>query len=162
MMNNVVGLIALIIFFAGCSTQETGESTSEGFDEQRIEREVRQMLKDYHHDIQRDGLLAEFKYLDSTDQFFWIPPGYASSLSYDSVRKILEVNASFVRQADFQWDTLQVVPLSEEFATYSGIVIGKITDTSGVITLSKILESGTLIKRGDGWKLLSGQSVELN
>ena len=162
MMNNVVGLIALIIFFAGCSTQETGESTSEGFDEQRIEREVRQMLKDYHHDIQRDGLLAEFKYLDSTDQFFWIPPGHASSLSYDSVRKILEVNASFVRQADFQWDTLQVVPLSEEFATYSGIVIGKITDTSGVITLSKILESGTLIKRGDGWKLLSGQSVELN
>ena len=68
MMNNVVGLIALIIFFAGCSTQETGESTSEGFDEQRIEREVRQMLKDYHHDIQRDGLLAEFKYLDSTDR----------------------------------------------------------------------------------------------
>jgi hypothetical protein len=35
------------------------------------------------------------------------------------------------------------------------------TSDTGEAQQGKILESGTLIKRKDGWKLLSGQSIEL-
>jgi len=34
-------------------------------------------------------------------------------------------------------------------------------DTSGVKSSVQIIESGTVIKRKDGWKLLSGQSATL-
>jgi hypothetical protein len=153
-MNKPVFL--LLVLLVSCNEQ-TGS-----FSEQQVEKEARRMLINYHHDIQQDGLLAEFNYLDSSDQFFWIPPGYEVPLSYDSVRKILEGNAPLFLQADFQWDTLNVIPLSEKIATYAGVVIGKMTDTTGQITISTILESGTLIKRDNGWNLLSGQSVLLN
>jgi len=35
-------------------------------------------------------------------------------------------------------------------------------DTSGIKSSAIIIESGTVIKRSDGWKLLSGQSAILN
>jgi hypothetical protein len=35
------------------------------------------------------------------------------------------------------------------------------TDTSGIINNIKMIESGTLILRKDGWKLLSGQSATM-
>ncbi len=149
-------LFLLAVLLVSCS------KPSVHYDEQQVINEARKMLEMYHHDIQRDGLLAEFKYLDNTDQFFWIPPGFDTPLSYDSVREILERNAPMFLRADFQWDTLNVIPLSEVIATYSGVVVSKMTDTTGRITTSTILESGTLIKRKNGWKLLSGQSVLLN
>lgn len=61
-----------------------------------------------------------------------------------------------------EWDTLQVFPLTNEIANYSGIVDGVMIDTSGIEARMSILESGTLIKREDGWKLLSGQSKILD
>ncbi len=53
-------------------------------------------------------------------------------------------------------------PLSEKIANYSGIVKGSMIDTSGIKASVLIIESGTVIKRLDGWKLLSGQSAVLN
>ena len=114
------------------------------------------------NDIRQDGLTAEFKYLDQSTDFFWVPPGDKSSLSYDSVRKILESNAKSFQAIEFNWDTLQVFPLSDKIANYSGIVKGSMIDTSGIKSSVLIIESGTVIKRSDGWKLLSGQSAILN
>lgn len=45
---------------------------------------------------------------------------------------------------------------------YSGIVGGKMIDTTGTQSTIKIIESGTLIKHNSGWKLLNGQSAVLN
>ena len=124
--------------------------------------EVIEMFDNYHNDVKEDGLTAEFKYLDQSDDFFWVPPGYKSALAYDSIRHILENNAKSFQAIEFKWETLQIYPLSEKIANYSGIVKGSMTDTSGNKSSVIIIESGTIIKRSDGWKLLSGQSAVLN
>ncbi|MEJ2004719.1 MAG: hypothetical protein P8X57_07100, partial [Cyclobacteriaceae bacterium] len=51
------------------------------------------MLKAYHQAMESDGLMAEFDFLDDSEAFFWIPPGYDSPLDYDSVRAVIEMNA---------------------------------------------------------------------
>ncbi len=127
-----------------------------------IEREIRQMFDNYHNDIKKDGLKAEFKYLDNSSDFFWVPPGYDSALSFDSVKTILLSNSKFIHSIEFSWDTLQVFPLTNTIANYSGIVNGIMIDTSNTKSTFKIIESGTLIKRKDGWKLLNGQSRNLS
>ncbi|MEQ8217116.1 MAG: hypothetical protein RIM68_13725 [Arenibacter sp.] len=61
-----------------------------------------------------------------------------------------------------EWDTLQIFPLTNEIANYFGIVEGVMVDTSGLESAISIIESGTIIKRESGWKLLSGQSEILD
>jgi len=119
---------------------------------------VREMLDNYHNDIARDGLTAEFKYLDNSSDFFWVPPGYNTALSYDSVRTILEENSKMFHSVMFQWESLQVFPLTNEIPNYTGILKSHMIDTARVESSVTMIESGTLIKREDGWKLLSGQS----
>ena len=120
-----------------------------------------EMFNNYHGDIKKEGLTAEFKYLDQSSDFFWVPPGYNSALDYDSVYIILVNNAKMFSEVIFEWNTLQIFPLTEEIANYSGIVEGSMTDTSGIVNAVLIIESGTVVKRSDGWKLLSGQSAVL-
>ena len=131
------------------------------FDKEAITESVKQMFENYHNDIKENGLTAEFHYLDHSSDFFWVPPGYQSALNYDSVKAILEKNAKKFSNVQFHWDTLQIFPLSNEIANYSGIVGGFLKDTSGVASTISIIESGTVIKRKDGWKLLSGQSANI-
>jgi hypothetical protein len=131
-------------------------------DKEQISKEIEQTLFDYHMDINKDGLTAEFLYLDNSSDFFWVPPGYTSALNYDSVRTILNQNAKSLSTVKFQWDTLQIFPLSDKIANYTGIVNGQTIDTAGVESNVLIIESGTLIKRDNGWKLLSGQSAILD
>jgi hypothetical protein len=123
--------------------------------------DVKEMFNNYHSDIKKEGLTAEFKYLDQSSDFFWVPPGYNSALDYDSVYSILVKNAKMFSEVIFAWDTLQIFPLTEEIANYSGIVEGSMTDTSGIVKAVLIIESGTVVKRSEGWKLLSGQSAVL-
>jgi hypothetical protein len=149
-------IIILCFLIASC-----GEETKQEFNKEVVALEMRQMMVDYHSAINKNGLLAEFDYLDSSAQFFWIPPGYTSALSYDSVRTIITANAKALRSVDFKWSTLEVIPLSGNIGTYQGIVKGKTVDTSNSSLEFSILESGTLIKRNEGWKLLSGQSAIL-
>lgn len=134
---------------------------SKEIDKKAITEEVKQMLDSYHDDIKRNGLTAEFNYLDQSGDFYWVPPGYRSALTYDSVKSILEMNAKHFSHVELRFDTLQIFPLTENIVNYSGIVRGMMTDTSGSKTNVAIIESGTIIKRKDGWKLLSGQSANL-
>ena len=126
-----------------------------------VETEVRQMLQRYFADIKSGGLTAEFKYLDSSDDFFWVPPGYRSAISYDSVRTILTQHAQTFRSVAFRWDTLSVLPLSNDIATYTGIVSGTLIGAADTVEVTMI-ETGTTIRRPDGWKILCGQSRNLD
>lgn len=130
-------------------------------DQQKISEEVRHMLNNYYSDVNQEGLTAEFRYWDDSPDFFWIPPGYQSALSYDSVKAEGERNARLFQAVNFQWDTLRVVPLTENIANYSGIVSGSITDTAGTESTVALLESGTVIRRTEGWKILNGHTTVL-
>ena len=157
MIKQIFGIVILMTLTSCSQTDKLNESEKE-----LIINDVIEMFGNYHNDIRQDGLTAEFKYLDQSTDFFWVPPGYKSALSYDSVRQILEINAKSFQAIEFNWDTLQVFPLSDKIANYSGIVKGSMIDTSGIKSSVIIIESGTVIKRSDGWKLLSGQSAILN
>lgn len=127
-----------------------------------IIKDVRQTLYNYYADIKKSGLTAEFKYLDKSKEFFWVPPGFSSSLSYDSVASILKQNAPSYKSIDNSFDTLRIIPLSRLLATYTGRLNSKMTDNSGKVLTFSLLETGVLIKRQDGWKLLQGQTSILN
>lgn len=155
-MKSIIYTIIVILLLA-CE----GSVSKKDWSSDKVEQDATKMLYEYHAAIAKDGLTAEFRYLDNSENFFWVPPGYSSKLNYDSVQKILVENALAFTSIDLKWDALEVFPISEEIATYSGIVLGQMTDTSGQISETAIIESGTLIKRKDGWKVLSGQSAVL-
>ena len=150
--------VSVVLGLISCSPD--GLFTRE--DTQKVADEVRQMLNDYYSDINREGLMAEFKYLDDSPDFFWNPPSYNATLTYDSVKAEVERNARRYRSVRFSWDTLRVVPLSHNIASYTGIVKGTMTDTSGVQTDVSLLESGTAVQRLSGWKILNGHTSILN
>jgi SnoaL-like domain len=128
----------------------------------RIVEDVRHTLDDYYSDIGKAGLTAEFQYLDNTSDFLWVPPGYPGSISYDSVATVLKHNAPKFRSVNNFFDTLRIIPLSEEYATYTGRLNSTMTDTTGKTITFSLVETGVLIKRKDGWKLLNGQTSVLN
>ncbi len=130
-------------------------------DHSQTKAEVLEMFDNYHRDISQKGLKGEFKYLDNTEDFFWVPPGFTSALSYDSVRGIVEQNAGMFQSVKFQWDTLQLFPLSDQIVNYTGISSGTMVDTAGNTMEISLIETGIVIKREDGWKLLSGQTANL-
>ena len=157
----MIRIIYTILFLAllTCCAEPKKLSSN---NKENIDNEVRDMFDQYHEAIAKKGLLGEFDYLDDSEDFYWVPPEVTSALNYDSVKTILEANAKGFQKIRFHWDTLIVFPLSKTIANYSGIVKGIMTDTAGVDFPVAIIESGTVIKRDDGWKLLSGQSATLN
>ena len=137
-----------------CSQPETLSETERA----EIILATKETLTNYYNDIRKEGLRAEFRYLDNSKEFFWVPPGYASPISYDSVAAILNQNAPLFKSIDNSFDTLILIPLSRGLVTYTGrlhSVTIDMTEKSDTITL---IETGILIKRKDGWKLLSGQT----
>ena len=126
-----------------------------------ITQEIKKMLDNYHTDIVKDGIEDELKYLDSSSDFFWVPPGYKSAISYDSVKTVLTVNAPTLKSVEFKWMELKVNPLSENIVSYTGIVGGSIRDTANQVSTVSMIETGTVLKRADGWKILCGQSRHL-
>ena len=147
----------IIILVLGCKKERTKK-----LDKTQIVSEIEIMFNDYHEAIKQNGLPAEFDYLDNSNDFFWIPPGYKSTVKYDSIKAILIENNKSIQSISFEFETLEIFPLTPEIANYSGIVKGEMLDTSNVTSNFKIIESGTLIKRADGWKLLNGQSRNLD
>lgn len=137
-------------------------STLKEDEKARISEEVRETLDNYCNAIKKSGLTAEFQYLDNSAEFYWTPPGYTMAISYDSVAVILNRNARNFKSVDNSFDTLRVTPLNKECATYTGRLTSRMTDTLGQTTTFSLVETGVLIKREDGWKLLGGQTSILN
>ncbi|AUP80448.1 hypothetical protein [Flavivirga eckloniae] len=126
-----------------------------------IKLEIKQMFENFHNDIKKNGLTSEFKYLDDSSDFFWVPPGYKETLDYDTVKKILIDNSKKVNFIEFSWENIKIYPLTKNIANYSGVVKCVQTVTNHDPLTFKLIESGTLIKREDGWKFLNGQSRNL-
>ncbi|HTE25239.1 hypothetical protein [Flavitalea sp.] len=156
-MIRVFALSALIITSCGESSIILTE------DEKKIiTRDVKQTLQNYSDDIRKTGLKAEFKYLDSSSDFFWVPPGYNSAISYDSVAFILKQNAPLLTSINNVYEILKIVPIGKYQACYTARVISNVTDTKGNSSTTSLIETGVLIKRPTGWKLLSGQTSMIN
>ena len=128
----------------------------------KITREIRQTLKDYNEAMKKNALSADYKYLDNSDQFFWMPPGYLSALSHDSVMAIVKNNASVLKSIVESFDTVTIYPLTRDLAAYTGRIHSVITDSSGKVAEFHLWETAIVVKRNDGWKLLSGQTSFLN
>lgn len=128
-------------------------------DPQNVEEEVRAMFQAYGDALRRDGLLGELPYLDTSAAFFWVPPGYAGPIGIDSVRAVLQRNAPSLQSLDPQWQDLQVNALSDTLAVYTGRLHSIAVSKEGDTTRSELLETGIVVKRADGWKLLCGQTA---
>jgi hypothetical protein len=150
--------ISLLLFFVVLTSCKLHINNH---DWEYVKNEVRQTLDDYASDIRTGGLMTEFKYLDSSEQFFWVPPGYTNALSYDSVRAIITKNAGNFKLVDNRWDTLRIIPLSEELANYTGVLQSDMTLQNDTVMHYRMIETGIMIKRESGWKLLSGQTAVL-
>lgn len=156
-MKSVIYTLSLLFLFS-CQQQSKVES----LDKEKISKEVSEMFAQYYQAVSENGLTAEFEYLDTSEDFFWVPPGYSMPLDYDSVKAIVNKNAELFGSVKFENDTLHVIPLTNEIANYTGVFKGVMTEKTGIVSKVKFIESGTVIKRADGWKRLSGQSEILN
>lgn len=154
-MTKIIFILIFLPIFFSCSPQE--QKSLKGNDE--ISLEVQKALNNYFDDIRKNGMLAEFNWFDDSGDFYWVPPLYRSPLSYDSVRTILEQNAKGNRSADLEWKTLKILPLAENIANYTGTIDATMIDSAGVSTTIHLIETGTVVKRKNGWKLLCGQTA---
>ena len=144
---------------ASCSHKQSSLSANE---RREIIKEIKKTLDNYYSDIEKDGLLAEFKYLDSSADFYWVPPGFVSAIPFDSVSRILRENAGLFTSIVNSWDTLQIIPISPIIATYSGRLHSKMVDKKNTTFDVRLVESGVMIKKDNKWKLLSGQTSIVN
>lgn len=129
-----------------------------GSERDMIRKEVTKTLHDYLADVHRLGLTAELKYLDHSSDFYWVPPGYASPISYDSVASVLRQSAPMLRSVYNTWDTLRITVHTRSHAGYTGRLHSVIIDSSGNVSENTLIETGFLIRRESGWKLLNGQT----
>ena len=144
-----------IIILAACSGEQSKLSTDEA---RKVELEVKLLFDHYFEAIRKGGLTAEFQYLDRSSDFFWVPPGYENPISYDSVAAVLGLNAPQFVSVENTFDTLRIIPLTTALATYTAKIRSVMKDTSGKVSSLQLIETGVIIKRNDGWKLLSGQT----
>lgn len=145
----------LLSVAVSCGGPDQGLTQS---DKKMISDSIRQTLNNYFADVKKEGLSAELKYLDSSSDFFWVPPGYKSPISYDSVATILKRYTPLYASTDNSWETLMINPLADNLASYSGRIHSVTSDTSGKIANFTLVETGLVIKRQTGWKLLNGQT----
>jgi hypothetical protein len=144
-----------LIILPGCGGEQNRLSTDEAL---KVESEVRLLFDQYFEAVRKRGLTAEFQYLDHSSDFFWVPPGYEHPISYDSVAAVLTLSAPRFVSVENTFDTLRIIPLTAALATYTAKLRSTIKDTSGNVSSLHLIETGVVIKRKDGWKLLSGQT----
>ena len=154
--------IALIFFMFGLTSSCKQANTLSNNEKKLIKQEAKQMLDNYYNDIRQKGLLAELDYLDNSADFFWVPPGYSNAITYDSVVSVLKQNAPQFKSIDNSFKSLQIFPLNNQLTSYTGKLIATMTDTSGKVTNIHLIETGVIVKRTNGWKLLNGQTAILN
>jgi hypothetical protein len=154
-MTRYLSLVFILFVICSCEQTESPLTTEE---QKEIIESVKETLYNYFSDIKTSGLTAEFGYLDHSSDFFWVPPGYASAISYDSVVSVVKKNASSITSVNNSFDTLRIVPLNRQLATYTARIKSDITDTTGRASSFSLIETGVLIKRRDGWKLLCGET----
>lgn len=148
---------AFVLLLLACNPKPLPVAFTDADKKQMVDS-VTITLHQYFTDIEKEGFTAEFNYLDSTDEFFWVPPGFKMALSYDSVKASIQQNSTVFTSVKNTWTSLKVYAISPTIASYNGIIDCHLTDTAGHTIQAKLIETGTLIKRNSGWKLLCGQT----
>jgi len=146
----------LILILLSC-----GPSGGSGADNDSVRNEIKNTIDNYYSDIRKEGLLAELKYLDSSHQFFWVPPGYLNYAGYDSVAAAIRRNAASLKSVDNRYDSLLILPLTGSYAQFVMRTISTAVDAAGDTSRTAFIETGVMVKRKDGWKFLSGQTTVL-
>lgn len=149
----MAGLLIPLLFVFACNQKELSLT-----EKAAISNEITEVLNRYTRAIGQDGLLAEFSFLDSSSDFYWIPPGYTSALQYDSIKAIISGIAPGIKSMNNTYHSIQVFPYSATYAGYTAHVNSNSVDTGGNTYTTNLLESGTMIKRKNGWKLLAGHT----
>lgn len=150
-MRNLCTLACILVL----SCNQSNHSSSK---HDNVRSEIKTIFDNYYNDIRKDGLLAELKYLDSSAQFFWVPPGYLNYVSYDSVAAAIRRNAALLKSVDNRYDSLLIVPLSGDHAQFVVRTVSTTVDGGGETTKTAFIESGVMVKRNNGWKFLSGHT----
>ena len=154
---NKLFCLTLFCFLFSCRS-----SDKSGADNNGVRGEVKSAIDSYYSDIRKQGLLAELKYLDSSREFFWIPPGYMNYVSYDSVASAIRHNAASMKFLDNHYDSLLIVPLSANHAQFAMRTISVSVDAEGDTAETAFIESGVMVKRNGGWRFLSGHTTILH
>jgi hypothetical protein len=151
-------IIFVVIMVTSCRQPTVLTENEKG----EIIADVKLTLDNYYNDIRKSGLTAEFKYLDTSPDFFWVPPGYSNAVSYDGIVSAIKQNALRYKLVDNSFKKLQIIPHTQELVTYTGQLSSTLTDTAGRVSHYSLVETGVMIRRPDGWKLLNGQTSMLN
>ncbi|QQR86043.1 MAG: hypothetical protein IPJ76_15760 [Flavobacteriales bacterium] len=146
-------MIGASVFMCTCAAHEAHR-----YEPQRIEAEVRAMFEQYANAQRSQGLRGELPFLDTSNAFFWVPPGYAGPIGFDSVRTIVERTAPTLRAIDPRWRALRIEPMNDSMAAYTGELEAVTVGMNDNTTRTTLLETGFVVKRADGWKLLCGQT----
>ncbi len=151
-------LSCFILLITGCSNHDQLTEKNRN----RIIKECNSAIEEYYKSVDRHGLTAELDYLDNSEDFFWIPPGYKTEIDYDSVASYLKLNAPRFRSVSNKPEKIRILPLTGYISNYSCTLSSRMVDTSGKESYFRLREFGTLINRNGSWKLLCGQTVLLN
>ena len=162
--------LVFVFFIAVCScSQQTGNGDVKNngpapnmVEKEKIRQHIDQTLHKYFEEVKANGLTAELNYLDTSEHYFWVPPGYSAPVNYDSVKTILTQRAGDFLLVDNSWDTLTIQVLKEDIATFTGIITSRLVNTEKDTFAFRLIESGVLIKRKSGWKMLNGQTSLIN
>lgn len=126
-----------------------------------VDKEVKDMLYGYCNDLRSQGLQAQFHYMDNSGQFFWLPAGSTSAQGLDSTLAIAGRAMANVSVVNRSYDTLLVQPLTTTLAAYSARIRTVLSYTGGKDSTILTAETGTLVKRKDGWRFLYGQTTTI-
>lgn len=126
---------------------------------EKVRGEVKTMLYKYCADVKEKGLHAEFEHIDNSGEFYWIPPGATAPLPFDTIIAMIGHNAALFKDVNNTYDMLVVTPLSKKLAAYTARIRSATTDTTGKYSVVILTETGVVIKRKTGWKLLCGQTA---
>lgn len=143
------------LFLISCTPDKTYDTT-------KIELEVKDMFLAYDDSVRKNGIEGEFFFLDNSDAFYWVPPGYKYALHYDSISRILHENATNFKYIDNNWDTLEILPLSDKYASFNGVINSYSITVNNDTIVTKLSETGLVVKRENGWKYLNGQTVVID
>jgi hypothetical protein len=104
---------------------------------------------------------AEFEYL-TIYQIFLRSSRLSTGISFDSIAVRLNANAPFFQPVENSFDSLKIISLTKTLAIYTAQLRPVPADTSENTSSLRLVETGIVFKRKDGWKLLSGQTSLLN
>lgn len=125
---------------------------------EEVRREATLMLQQYADQICKKGLGAEFAFLDSSQDFYWLPPGAHLAMGYDTVAASIRRNAKAIDSVCISWTSLEVAAIAIDTAGYAGNLHSWSVTRMGDTTVADLRETGVLIRRKSGWKLLGGQT----